>query len=320
MINEFELIEKLLAYAPEKTGGNDSPLRVPAGDDACLLNQIKNPVVTTDTQRHGVHFKLDWQTPEEIGQKAVTSTLSDLAASYAMPVSLFVNLSIPPSIEDSTLEKIYKGMKKALIRYSCTLGGGNVSDGRDLSLDLFAIGEGRDDIFPVRSGAAAGYGVYSTGPLGLAASGLDALKRGDASFARLVSCFKNPSARFDAAEILAENRVMCVIDISDGLAGDAGHIAKASGVSIKLYVPPEHIDPDMSAYCERYGLIPENMLLSGGEDYELLFACAPETFDRIKKRLTDTFQVGECLPFCGQHITGLPADVASFSHGTGSKI
>jgi thiamine-monophosphate kinase len=205
-------------------------------------------------------------------------------------------------------------MKEALLKYNCTLGGGNVSSGRDLSLDLFAIGEGRDDIFPVRSAAVSGYGVYSTGFLGLAASGLDALKRGDGSFAKLISCFKKPAARFDAAEILAENSVTCVIDISDGLVGDAGHIAKASGVSIELSVKPEHIDPELSAYCEKYGLIPEKVFLSGGEDYELLFVCSKETFGMVKKRLPIALNVGECLPFCGQYITGVPDDVSSFSH------
>lgn len=319
MKDEFKLIEKLLAYAPEQPRGKDSLLRVPAGDDACLLRQLKNPVVTTDTQRNGVHFKLNWQTPEEIGSKAVATTLSDLAASYAMPVSLFVNLSIPPSIKDDTLEKLYKGMRGALIHYKCSLGGGNVSVGRDLSLDLFAVGEGSDDIFPMRSSAKEGFGVYSTGPLGLAAAGLDALKRGEASFQRLISAFKHPSARFDAADILAENRVQCVMDISDGLAGDAIHIAKASGITIKLLVPKGRIDLDLSAYCEKHDLIPEHVFFSGGEDYELLFACGPETFDKVKKGIPGTFQVGECIPYCDEYVIGIPSEVTSFRHTTCSR-
>ena len=312
MKDEFHLIEKLLDYAPE---GNTF-IRVPAGDDACLLGQLKNPVITTDTQRNGVHFKLKWQTPEEIGKKAVASTLSDLAASYAKPVSLFVNLSVPPSIKDDTLLNIYKGINTALVHYDCSLGGGNVSVGRDLSLDLFAIGEGNDAIFPLRSAAAVGFGVYATGPLGLAAAGLDALKRGDASFERLVSFFKNPSARFDAAHILAENRVMCVMDISDGLIGDAGHIAKASGVTIKLFVSEDHIDPDLVSYCNKHSLVPDHVFLSGGEDYELLFACDSETFDKMKKDLPGAFQVGECLPYSDDYITGIPSEISSFRHGT----
>lgn len=318
MKNEFELIEKLLAYAPPGAGNRAFPLRVPAGDDACLLTPLKNPVITTDTQRQGIHFRFDWQTPEEVGRKAVVAALSDLAASYARPVSLFVNLSIPPAVEDRTLEQMYAGMKKELVRYECTLGGGNVSAGADLSLDLFAIGEGHDAVFPVRSGAADGFGLYVTGPLGLAASGLDALKRGDHSFPRLISCFKQPSARFDAAAVLSEHRVGCAIDISDGLAGDARHMAKASGVSIDLAVPPEHIDPDLAAYCEKTGLIPEHMALAGGEDYELLFACTPETYSTVKKKLPDAFQVGECRPSCGHYITGLPDGIASFNHGRGA--
>jgi len=319
MKDEFQLIEKLLAHAPLQPSGDHGGIRIPAGDDACLLKPLKNPVVTTDTQRNNVHFKLGWQTPEEIGEKAVAAALSDLAASYAIPVSIFVNLAVPPSIKDNTLEAIYRGIKTALVKHNCSLGGGNVSRGRDLSLDMFAVGEGHDDIFPLRSAAKAGFGVYSTGPLGLAAAGLDALKRGDASFQRLISSFKSPSARFDAAGVLLQHRVPCVMDISDGLCGDAGHIAKASGITIKLAVLQEQIDPDLNAYCRKYDLIPENVVLSGGEDYELLFACEPDRYEKVKRDLRGTFQVGECLSYSDEHITGIPSGVASFRHGARSR-
>ena len=319
MKDEFQLIEKLLARTSLQTRGNGTFIRVPAGDDACLLSGLKNPVVTTDTQRNNVHFKLSWQTPEEVGEKAVATTLSDLAASYATPVSLFVNLAVPPSVKDDILEAIYTGIKTALVKYECSLGGGNVSVGRDLSLDMFAVGEGSDTIFPLRSAAKDGFGVYSTGPLGLAAAGLDALKRKESSFQRLISSFKHPTARFDAADVLLKHGVPCVMDISDGLAGDAGHVAKASDVTIKLSVPEEYIDPDLTAYCRKYDLIPENMVISGGEDYELLFACEPEIFENVKKDLPGTFKVGDCLPYGDEYIIGIPSEIKSFRHGTCAK-
>ncbi|MDH3344304.1 MAG: thiamine phosphate synthase, partial [Desulfobacteraceae bacterium] len=149
--DEFALIKKLIKQIPA-----DSYLRIPPGDDACLLMPINRPVITTDTQKEGVHFRLDWQTPEEVGSKAVEVTLSDLAASYAVPISLFVNLALPDYISDQTVENIYKGIKKSLAKHNCTLGGGNISAGFELTLDLFAIGRGREDIFPVRSAALPG--------------------------------------------------------------------------------------------------------------------------------------------------------------------
>jgi thiamin-phosphate kinase len=308
--DEFALIQKLVQQIPA-----DSYLRIPPGDDACLLMPITHPVITTDTQKEGVHFRLDWQTPEEVGGKAVEVTLSDLAASYAAPISFFVNLSLPGYISDQTVENIYKGIKKTLAKHNCRLGGGNISAGSELSLDLFAIGQGRKDIFPQRSAALPGFNLYSTGPLGLSRAGLEALIRKDDTFAELTAKFKFPSARFDAAQVLAENGVTCVIDVSDGLAGDAKHIAEASGISVSIDLTSKPFHPSLVSFCEKYRLIPEEMVLAGGEDYELLFACTPDRFEKIEKDLPSAFMVGRCLEFQGAHLVNMPGKISSFQHG-----
>lgn len=172
--DEFGLIEKLLALCPvvEASG---AAIRVPPGDDSALLSGVRNPVITTDTQKEGVHFRRDWQTLAEIGQKAVAVTFSDLAASYARPLALFVNLTIPPYMPDFDIEELYRGINAGLKDYGAALGGGNISSGPALSIDLFAMGEGHPDIFPLRAAARPGMGLYVTGPLGLARAGLDAL-------------------------------------------------------------------------------------------------------------------------------------------------
>ena len=308
--DEFVLIDKLLRQAP-----SDPYLKVAPGDDAALLHALSKPVITTDTQKEGVHFRLDWQTPAEIGSKAVEVTFSDLAASYATPVSLFVNLALPPYISDHTVEALYAGIIKTLGKYGCALGGGNISAAGRLSLDLFAVGQGHDTIFPVRSGACSGYGLYCTGPLGLARAGLESLIRKDPEFENLIAKFKSPTARFDAAKVLADNNVTCVIDISDGLTGDARHIAVASGLAIEFDFSFWDFDPALCSFCEKYRLKPEDMVLSGGEDYELLFACRPATFDKIRNDLPGVYQVGRCLPFQGKHLLNLPPGIASYQHG-----
>ncbi|MDQ1330519.1 MAG: thiamine-monophosphate kinase, partial [Thermodesulfobacteriota bacterium] len=307
--DEFGLIEKILKGVPAPFN-----LIVPPGDDACLLAPISNPVITTDTQREGVHFRSEWQTPREIGIKAVEVTISDLAASYAKPAVLFTNLCLPPYISENTVEEIYIGIKEALIKHGCSLGGGNISSGSELSLDLFAIGSGRSDIFPKRSNAKAGYGLYCTGPLGLARAGLESLMNKDTSFPGLISKFKFPAARFDAAQLLAEAGIDCVMDISDGIAGDAGHIAKASGITIEIDLSSCPFDPDLVAFSRKYGKSPEETALAGGEDYELLFACHPNIYKTILKQLKGSFQVGRCLPFTGKHVISIPG-IDSFQHG-----
>jgi thiamine-monophosphate kinase len=312
--NEFSLIAKLLKSVPA-----GDPIRQPivdiVGDDACLLKPIDHPVITTDTQKEGVHFRFDWQTPEEIGSKAVEVTFSDLAASYASPISLFVNVALPDYIPDKTIEAIYKGIADVLKKYHCLLGGGNVSRGGELSLDLFAVGRGRPDIFPMRSNARPEQGLYCTGPLGLAKAGLHCLLQKDDGFQTLIGQFKSPVARFDAARILADNRVNCVIDISDGLAGDAQQIAVASKISISLDVSNYAFDPALVSFCKKYGKTPQDMVLAGGEDYELLFTCSAETFKIVKKDLPEAFQVGRCHDYQGAYLTNLPMNISSFQHG-----
>jgi thiamine-monophosphate kinase len=314
--DEFALISRLLDTGGPG-GGLHPALRQAPGDDACLLRGLSNPVVTTDTLREGVHFRFDWQTPEEIGQKAVAVTLSDLAASYADPVALFINLCLPKAMSEETILRIYRGVHQGLDAYGCALGGGNTSGGDRFSLDLFAIGQGREDIFPTRSSAKPGFGLYVTGPLGLARAGLQALQRNNPNFPELVRRFKSPVARFDAATVLADNGVRCVMDISDGLAGDARHIAKASNLSIDIDMDAGklNVNEELSLFCRRYGIDPATMAVAGGEDYELLFACPPETFARITQMLPGAFQAGRCLDFQGQHLVGNAAGISSFQHG-----
>ena len=312
--DEFGLIEKLLrpaAASPDAV----SPLIVPPGDDACLLSPLSRPVISTDTQKEGVHFRLDWQTPEEIGRKAVSVTLSDLAASYARPVSFFVNLSIPPNISEAFIAALYLGIREALGQYDCTLGGGNISAGGELSLDLFAIGEGKKGVFPKRSGAKPGFGLYVTGPLGLARAGLETLQRNDPGFSRLVHRFKTPTARFDAADILAAHGVPCVMDISDGLSGDARHIARASHLTIELDVSGLTHEETFVSFCKKYNHRPETFVLAGGEDYELLFACTPDTYNALKKSLPDAARVGRCSAFQGRDIISREIGLSSYQHG-----
>jgi thiamine-monophosphate kinase len=313
--DEFGLIEKLLKTAGKPLTGKKDVTRIAPGDDAGLLNTLKNPVITTDTQKEGVHFILDWQTPEEIGRKSVAITLSDLAACYAVPVSLFINLALPSYISDPFVESLYRGIRDALGIYSCALGGGNISRSAEFSIDLFAVGEGRDDLFPTRSAAASGDGLYCTGPLGLARAGFSCLEKKDAGFPDLVSKFISPSARFDAAKVLAENEVACAMDISDGLAGDAVHIARASHVTIEFDLKPRYFDPDLVSFCKKYALNPETVVLEGGEDYQLLFACPPEVFDSIRGQLPEAFPLGRCHAHNGNYLANLPLNIRSFQHG-----
>lgn len=313
MRNEFTIIKNILNISQENINSHPA-IVIPPGDDAALLRQITKPVISTDTHRENIHFKLDWASPEEIGFKAITVTLSDLAASYAEPVALFINLGIPDYISDLFINKLYTGINQALNTYNCALGGGNISSSQELSLDLFAIGNGDDEIFPLRSKAETGDGLYVTGPIGLAKAGLDALLKNNNEFISVINSFKTPKARFDASQILKSHKVACVMDISDGLLGDAEHIAVASDISIEFTVDTNALSDNLIQYCNRFKLSPVEFALSGGEDYELLFTCSDKTFSRIKKELPESFKVGSCQVFNGVHIINKPENIESYRH------
>lgn len=316
MYDEFSVLKRIL----EKMGPsnrNHPALIVPPGDDAALLKALARPVISTDTQREGVHFRRDWQTPFEIGYKSVVAALSDLAASYAKPVCLFINLGLPETSDETLAEDLYTGISAAVSDYPCALGGGNISSSPVLSLDLFVLGEAETGLFPRRSSARPGEGLYVTGPIGLARAGLLCLQNGCTDFPDLTARFKKPSARFDAAAILCGHDVACVMDISDGLAGDAGHLARSSDLTLRLHIEKESIPPSLELFCSRFGYDPLEIMMSGGEDYELLFTCPPDVFDNIRLSLPCAFRVGACVAHTGSSLEGVPETCRSFVHGSG---
>ncbi len=312
--DEFGLIDRLLDKAPLSAGGQPV-FSVPPGDDAAVLQNCARPVISTDAHIEGVHFHFSWQTPEEVGRKAAVTALSDLAAAYARPRAMFVNLTLPADAPESLARALYRGLNRALAEYDCALGGGNVSAGAAVGLNLFVVGDNDGGLYPARSNARPGQDLYCTGRLGLARAGLELLRQKRTSPEELIAAFISPRARFDAAAVLADSGVDCVIDLSDGLAGDAGHIARAAGLTISLELAEEVYDPVLLDYCAAAGVSPEAMVVAGGEDYELLFACDSERFAAIAERLPVLCRVGRCRSFAGEYLVNLPPGLQSFQHG-----
>jgi len=306
--NEFELIDKLKGFSSFKRN-----LKISAGDDAALLYSIENPVVSTDTQREDIHFRLSWQSFYEIGFKAVSVCLSDLAASYAKPLSVFINLGLPEYVSESDIVELYKGMDKNLSQTGCSIGGGNISASEKLCIDLFAIGEG-SEIFPERSSAKQGELICSTGFLGLSKAGLEILEKNIEGFDFLVNAFKKPYPKFFEAKILENFRITCATDISDGLYGDLSHIAKASGISAVIDPSDIPVHPELEKFCSQTGKNPLDYIISGGEDYEILFTCSESDFKRIKTKIPDAFIAGRTTELTDQYVV---SDITgnSFDHG-----
>jgi thiamine-monophosphate kinase len=247
--------------------------------------QVAGVVVTQDALVEGVHFRLDWTSWRDLGYKAAAVNLSDLAASGAEPEGLVVSLGLPGTTELDDVVELYEGLNEAGV----PVVGGDTTTSERLFLSVTALG--RSERVPGRSGAEPGDVMVVTGPLGGSAAGFAALREGRQS--PHVRTHLRPPLRLAEGRRLA--RVAhAMLDVSDGLAPDAGHIAGRSGCRIVIEL-------------ERVPLAAGIEELAFGEDYELL-AATPDPLDFAV--------IGRCEPGTGVELTlhGEPVELAGWEH------
>jgi thiamine-monophosphate kinase len=249
---EFDAVRAMLARWGDLTRG--------VGDDAAVLDVPPGErlVVSTDASVEDRHFRRAWLTPGEIGYRAATAALSDLAAMAARPLGLLLAITVPGSWRDD-LEAIADGIGDAARAAGAPIVGGDLSGGRELAITVTVLGTAASPVG--RDGARAGDAVYATGRLGGPLLALRALERGERPDAAYRDRFARPRARIAEARWLAERGATAMIDVSDGLAADLRHVAAASGVRIVL-------DPDSVAAAAVSGAELADALASG-EEYEL---------------------------------------------------
>jgi thiamine-monophosphate kinase len=288
-LGEFALIERLTAGLPSRA---DVTLGV--GDDAALLDPSGFAadsllVATCDAQVEGQHFTLGVATPEEIGHKALAVNLSDLAAMGAEPLWALVSLLLPRALEVATLDGVYAGLRSLAAHYSVALVGGNVSatDG-PLAIDVTALGRVPRGQALTRAAGRPGDLVLVTGTLGAAAAGvllqggdarLDAVADEAKAHARAAQVSPQPRAA-EGQALAASGVVTALLDVSDGLAADLGHLCAASNVGAELDAGAIPVDPAAQAVADALGLDALQLALEGGEDYELVFAVRPDGLER----------------------------------------
>jgi len=281
LVGEFDLIRDLLEKVNPTAGtGADAGTDVAegggvwlgAGDDAAVV-EAGRLVVSTDLTIEDVHFRRSWVTFAEVGARAVTAAASDLAAMAANPVAVLISLAVPPSEAKAVLSELGNGIKTALRALDAPLVGGDLSASPGpVVIDVTVVGEAQEPI--TRSGAQAGDELWVTGVLGGSAAAVRAWRDGADPSPTLRASFVQPTARIKEARWLADRvHVRAMIDLSDGLVGDARHLAAASGVRIVVdsRLVPAH--PDL---VKQDG---PSLAMSGGEDYELCFVSPPGATD-----------------------------------------
>ncbi|WP_457643444.1 thiamine-phosphate kinase [Persephonella sp.] len=285
-LGEFCLIEKLTKLIEI----NDSSVVVGFGDDcSCVKIGDRRVLFTGDIQIENRHFLPDKTPAEDLGWKLVTVNVSDVIACGGKPKWGFISVAFPPELELSYVEDIYRGINSASKYYGMSVIGGNTSSSDRIILDLFLTGE--TERFVSRGGAGKGEIVMLTGYTGLAKAGLELLlmekKEYEDFEKRLIKAFTKPVARTDTAPKISRYATSAV-DISDGLAGDLGHVSKMSGVKIVLNKNLLPVHPDLQMFCKKYSKNLYEYILYGGEDYQVAFTVLPEDMVYFE----DCFPVG----------------------------
>lgn len=290
---EFDLIRRLVEDHPLP-----EEVRVGPGDDAAVLDG--GWVVSTDVSVEGVHFRRDWLTPTEIGYRAAAAGLSDLAAMGARPVAILLTLVLPPDEAHALAPALQAGAREAASAVGAGVAGGDLSRSPGpLVVDVVALGR---TVAPVlRSGGLVGDELWVTGTLGGAAGAVRVRQGGGVPAPLLHEAFARPRPRVAEALWLVERGVVRAgLDLSDGLAGDAGHLAAAAGVAIEVDVEDLPLHPGLllGQFSRQEAVV---LALQGGEDYELAFLAPPGVVGPLVPEFTARFgipltRVGSALP------------------------
>ncbi|MCT2584790.1 thiamine-phosphate kinase [Actinophytocola gossypii] len=264
-IGEFGLIGRV-------TAGRRQPATtlLGPGDDAAVVAAADGRVVaSTDVLVEGVHFRMDWSTPEHVGRKAIAVNMADVAAMGAVPTALLVGLACPKSTDAGVAEALAAGMWQEAARAGAGLVGGDVVAADQIVISVTALGdlEGRAPV--TRGGAMPGDVVAVCGRLGWSAAGLAVLGRGFRSPVTVVGAYRAPEPPYPAGPQAALAGATAMIDVSDGLLADLAHIAEESSVAIDVRTSLVQVHQRLVEVASALGADARHWVLTGGEDHAL---------------------------------------------------
>lgn len=267
---EFDRIRAMAARWKDRAHG--------LGDDCAFIEAGgERLAVSIDLSIEDVHFRRAWLTPGEIGYRAASAALSDLAAVAAQPMALLLSLGVPDDYPDDALFAITDGVGDAAGDAGALVVGGDLSGSEKLVLDCCVIGRAGAEVR--RKGAKPGDRIVVTGVLGGPLAALTAWQAGRDPEPEARWRFVRPAQRHDAARFLLAHRARAMIDVSDGLGGDLGQLLAASGVGAHIDVGRIPVMPVARAAAERLGEPPWRFAARSGEEYELLAALPPDVTD-----------------------------------------
>jgi thiamine-monophosphate kinase len=270
-LGEFGLIDRVTAGRAQSPGTLLGP-----GDDAAVLAAPDGRVVaTTDVLVEQVHFRFDWSTPHQVGRKAVAVNLSDIAAMGAVPTGLLVGLACSPEMPTRVADELVGGMWEEAQQVGIGIVGGDMVSAASLTISITALGDLQGRAPVTRAGARPGDVVAVAGRLGWSAAGLAVLGRGFRSPVAVVGAHRVPEPPYAAGPQAAVAGATSMVDTSDGLLADLGHIATASQVAIDIRTEQVEVPQRLTEVASALGADARHWVLTGGEDQALAATFPP---------------------------------------------
>jgi thiamine-monophosphate kinase len=312
-IGEFGLI----SWIRGKTPLRDFNIAAGIGDDAAVMTPPKRSVclVTTDILIEDIHFRLDYTDPLRLGKKALSINLSDIAAMGGTPRHFLLSMGLPSHLPFRWVEEFFRGLQEVAEQYNLSLVGGDTSLARKLTINITLMGRGKPGEVVYRKGAQAGDQIMVTGTLGNGALGLQILKshkgdptisrNGDSDLAELIEKHLSPTPRIAEGQLIAKNHLAsAMIDISDGLIADLGHILEESNAGAKIWLSRLPLSEAYRRKASQYASNDIDLAICGGEDYELLFTTPGKKGEKLLRLFNQ----------CGLRITPI-GEIVDARHG-----
>lgn len=263
---EFGLIERVTSRL-----GTAATTLVGPGDDAALVTVADGRVLaSTDVLVEGKHFRCDWASAVDIGHRAAAANLADIAAMGGVATALLVSVCLPPELDPRWVEQLADGLAAEAETVGAAVVGGDIAASAVITIAVTALGD-LDGRAPVlRSGAKPGDVVAMAGRIGHAAAGYTVLSRGFRSPKALVEAYRRPAVPYWAGPAGAVLGATSMIDVSDGLLADVGHLAVASGVGIDIRRDAFEVTQPMRDAAQALGVDAYTWVLSGGDDHPIV--------------------------------------------------